>query len=575
MKKRFGKKILSLLMVLCMSVGMAVSVSAEGEYQGPEQYTEGYYTYMVSEGKATITEVDITISGDVVIPDTLGGYPVISIDQVYDSPKVEGAFNGCENVTSVLIPESVVCIDKENFSYGCTQLAAINVSENNPVYSSTDGILFNKDKTTLIKCPQANQNTAYVMPESVTSIGEGAFRRCENLTDITMTDSVISIGTEAFMSCENLKNVIIPESVTTIGDCAFEYCDALTNVRIPASVVNFERCEFFRACESLVSIDVAEDNSVLSSEDGVLFNKDKTILYQYPSKKADTSYVIPSTVTSIQHSAFMECEQLQNVVIPDGVTRIGQYTFYGCKNLTDITMPDSITNIDDSAFENCISLKTLPFLKGVTNLGYSVFRGCTGLTEVTLSKKLEIICDGVFDGCDNITNIYVLEGFDAPKYSYAFYRMFRYCKGLKNIYYFGTEQQFREIGRDGFIDATIHYNYIPISVMLNEAEISFDQPPIIENDRTLVPLRAIFEALGATVDWNGDTQTVTSEKEGTTISLQIGSNKMYVNNSEKILDVAAKVINNRTLVPVRAISEAFGCNVEWDGETKTVIIKTE
>ena len=114
-----------------------------------------------------------------------------------------------------------------------------------------------------------------------------------------------------------------------------------------------------------------------------------------------------------------------------------------------------------------------------------------------------------------------------------------------------------------------------VKVVINGEKINFDVQPTIIEGRTLVPLRAIFEALGATVDWNGDTQTVTSEKEGTTISLQIGSNKMYVNNSEKILDVAAKVINNRTLVPVRAISEAFGCNVEWDGETKTVIIKTE
>ena len=111
-----------------------------------------------------------------------------------------------------------------------------------------------------------------------------------------------------------------------------------------------------------------------------------------------------------------------------------------------------------------------------------------------------------------------------------------------------------------------------ISVYINGTKIQFDQPPILDNGRTLVPLRAIFEALGAEVSWDSNTQTVTAIKGSTQISLQIGSTQLYVNGKVTTLDVPAKLINSSTLVPVRAVSEAFGCKVDWDQDTQTVLI---
>lgn len=113
-----------------------------------------------------------------------------------------------------------------------------------------------------------------------------------------------------------------------------------------------------------------------------------------------------------------------------------------------------------------------------------------------------------------------------------------------------------------------------ITVKIDGQQIAFDVQPQIINSRTMVPLRAIFEALGATVDWNSETQTVTSTKNNTTISLTINSPTMYVNGMAVTLDSPACIIVDRTLVPVRAISEAFGTNVDWDGSTSTVIINT-
>ncbi|MBO4898430.1 MAG: copper amine oxidase N-terminal domain-containing protein [Clostridia bacterium] len=111
-----------------------------------------------------------------------------------------------------------------------------------------------------------------------------------------------------------------------------------------------------------------------------------------------------------------------------------------------------------------------------------------------------------------------------------------------------------------------------ISVFVNGSQVFFDQPPIISDGRTLVPLRAIFEALGAEVNWDGATSTVTSSRGGTYMSIQIGNSVMNVNGVEKYLDVPAQIISNRTLVPVRAISEAYGCSVSWDGGTRSVYV---
>jgi len=118
---------------------------------------------------------------------------------------------------------------------------------------------------------------------------------------------------------------------------------------------------------------------------------------------------------------------------------------------------------------------------------------------------------------------------------------------------------------DEFVDT-------PIRVKVNGVFVEFDQQPVIQNDRTLVPLRKIFEALGAVVDWNADTRTVSAERDGTVVSLTIDSDELYVNDNIKRLDVPAQIMEGRTMVPARAIAESFGCNVDWDADTRTVII---
>ncbi len=240
------------------------------------------------------------------------------------------AFSGCTGFTSITIPDSVTNIGDWAFSW-CSSLTSIAVADNNNNYSSQDGVLFNKDKTKLICCPEGKSGT-YTIPNSVTSIDHMIFYNCTGLTSVTIPNSVTGIGNWAFSQCYSLTSITIPNSVTSIGKEAFSYCYSLTSIMIPSSVTSIgDRA--FSGCTGLTSIAVADNNKNYSSHDGVLFNKDKTVLICCPAGKSGT-YMIPTGVTSIGEGAFAQCDSQTSITIPSSVTSIGYNAFEGCNNLT-------------------------------------------------------------------------------------------------------------------------------------------------------------------------------------------------------------------------------------------------
>ena len=224
---------------------------------------------------------------------------------------------------------------------------------------------------------------AVTIPASVTNIGSSAFSSCYNLKAVTIPASVTNIGSSAFSWCSRLTAVTIPEGVATIGSSAFERCSSLTEVNIPASAINIGSW-VFAYCSALTAIHVAEDNTAYSSEDGVLFNKDKTTLVCYPIGKTETTYTVPATVTTIETSAFMKCTALTQVTLPEGLTNISNRSFEGCTALAQINLPNSLTDMANRTFYGCTSLTEVTLPEGITYIGDKAFYNCSALTELTV-----------------------------------------------------------------------------------------------------------------------------------------------------------------------------------------------
>ena len=357
---------------------------------------KGIIFSVISEEEHTArVDINSQLSGDIIIPATaINGETEYSVTIICDR-----AFNDCPDITSVTIPNSVSLIGWEVFE-GCEKLTSIVVEEGNSNFSSVDGALLNFDKTILLQCPAGK--TEYNIPTSVTNIGAYAFDHCSKLTSVTLPESVTEIREYAFNYCINLAKIIISDSVTKIGDVAFAYCSSLTAVTIPKSVSEIGISVFF-GCSSLTSFIVEDGNNNYVSENGVLFNKDKTLLIQCPVVK--TEYVIPDNVTEIGDFAFQICSSLTSITIPDSVTKIGAYAFRYCDGLTTVYIPNSVTIIGESAFESCSSLTSVDIPDSVTEIGAKAFMQCDGLTSITISNSVTEIAEGTFNHCEKLTSV--------------------------------------------------------------------------------------------------------------------------------------------------------------------------
>jgi len=347
----------------------------------------------------------------------------------------DNAFSYCSSLTTVTIGNSLTTIGSNIFLY-CNSLTSINVDNGNTAYSSEDGVLFNKAKTTLLEYPTGKVGD-YTIPNSVTTIGSYAFAGCRGLTTVTIGNSVTTIRNDAFRECANLKSVTIPNSVTSIGHGAFIGCVDLTSITIPNSVTSIGFSAFLD-CKGLTSINVDNNNTAYCSEDGVLFNKTKTTLEQFPSGKTGT-YTIPNSVTSIGYGAFWNSTGLTSITIGNSVTSI-ESTFHGSSSLTSInvdngnttyssedgvlfnktkttlieypkgkkgtySIPNSVISIGDGAFGDCLALASITIPNSVTSIGTSAFFYCTNLTSVTIPNSVTDIGFQAFLGCRNLIEI--------------------------------------------------------------------------------------------------------------------------------------------------------------------------
>ena len=237
---------------------------------------------------------------------------------------------------------------------------------------SGDSVVGVRDKTKL--------TGTLILPDTITKIGDKAFKDCTGLTGITVPDSVTQIGKQAFYGCTLLTNITIGTGVTDVGSYAFKDCTNLTK-----AVIN---------CTTVPEL------GIRSLKEAVLGN----------------------TVTKIGDSAFNYCNNLTSIIIPDSVTTIGNGAFAGCSKLASITIPDSVTTIGSSVFSTCKGLKNVTIGKGVTRIGDNLFFGCTDIEKLTInctpahSFGIESVKEVIIG--DNVTRIY---------------KDFNYCKNLTSL----------------------------------------------------------------------------------------------------------------------------------------------
>ncbi|HBL81961.1 MAG TPA: hypothetical protein DD391_05080 [Clostridiales bacterium] len=235
-------------------------------------------------------------------------------------------------------------------------------------------------------------------------------------------------------------------------------------------------------------------------------------------------------------------------------------------NIDTIVIGDGITSLAEGAFTAFRKLKTVEFPSSMTTIGSSAFLSCEGLESIVLSDRITRVEGGAFVGCEALKTITV-PGSVYYISSDAFYNCFDLTiVGIPGSYA-ETFAKEHDIPFDGSLPAPEE-----IMVSVNRSLLTFDQPPVIVNDRTLVPLRAIFEALGAVVDWEPTTRTVTARRDDINISLVVDTNIIKKNGADIEIDVPAQIVGDRTMVPVRAISESLGASVDWDPATRTVLI---
>lgn len=315
------------------------------------------------------------LKGDVTVPAEFDGVPV----------KVLAQFAGNTEMTSITLPEGLEAVEVSSFAE-CPKLQTIRLSstvrempygghdvgnalfqvaEGNPWFSAdSQGVLYNKEKTVLVRCPKAV--TEYAVPEGVTELGSNCFNECRKLKSLTLPESLETIGVAALGGCSGLTALHIPENVTEIGgDMAWLNAAFTVDGKNPCFTADSQ---------------------------GALYNKDMTALLRFPPNRETVS--IPASVTEIGDGAFIG-SVAKEITLPAGLQAIGDMAFNSCANLKSLTFPYGLKSIGESAFSNC-ALTRAELPDSLESLGSGAFSGY-GLQSLILPNNIENVGDFFVD----------------------------------------------------------------------------------------------------------------------------------------------------------------------------------
>lgn len=243
----------------------------------------------------------------------------------------EAAFNGCEKLPTVLIPASTTTLGGGVFA-DCKGMTQIKVAQGNPSYIVENDILYDINKRHLVQYPAGKTDATFTIPSNVEAIDKFAFCGNEHLTSVTIHPQLESIGYFSFARCNGISTFNVPAKTQDIGESAFHDCISLT------------------------AINIDKDNPNYVSIDGVLYDKSKYVLMQYPTGKTDAAYVAPSTLKILGNYAFFSNSNITSIDLPDGLTRVGDFAFGWCRNLGTLTV--RVTEPEN------IEVGLIPFFRG-------------------------------------------------------------------------------------------------------------------------------------------------------------------------------------------------------------------
>ena len=314
------------------------------------------------------------------------------------------AFRGCSALTEVFIPRNIKKIGDSAFR-DCVSLQKLVIEEEIEI---GERAFENCRSLTDITLPpdmreiysgvfnSCRSLTKISLPASIVAIGDNAFAFCDKLKEVRFPKNVSRIDDAVFAGCSSLSKVVFTESVSKIGKNVFKDCDSLTSISLPASLHKMDSgC--FRGCTSLQEINVNAKNKHYKSMDGIMFNKNKSVLICYPSMIGNENYEIPDSVCQIEDWAFSDAIHLKNVTIPDSVESIGEGAFFRCESLEKIVIPYSVDSINDTAFRGCKNLKEAYIeSKSVKDWGWGIFYGCSpDLTVYYCSDVVKEYCESL------------------------------------------------------------------------------------------------------------------------------------------------------------------------------------
>ena len=374
----------SRVLVLFLAALLAACCAASAESG------EGLFTWLPREdGSAVITGWK-GAGTDLDFPETIDGHTVTGLSKrfSFNTPSVK-------NLRSVTIPNTMTEIEPGAFQFA-EYLTDIRVAVDHPVFSFADGVLYNREKQSVMLYLQSSAAGSFRVPDGIREIEDKAFVRAK-LVSLALPGSLERIGTESFNQCIALAEILLPEGLKSIGTDAFTNCDRLKRITIPAGVTDIGEAAF--TDNHLEEIRVDPGNAAFTVSDGALINIRDGVLLAFPTESAAESCAVPDGVRRIGRFAFYRSHHLKQVTFPDGLLEIAHGAFISCNHLTAIDLPDTVAVLEYAAFEGNSDAERLHIPAALSEITDN-FNGA-GITRLDIPETVTTI-DGSFCSLPNL-----------------------------------------------------------------------------------------------------------------------------------------------------------------------------